>query len=181
MFCQIFKESLWWCTEANTETMSKYLWTYSNCICTIYKFHCTLLCMLNLIRPPFHVLLVLSLLHHLPLIIVIVFGVIIVGASCIWWPSFLLWSDVLFASCLQSPVFFLSFFLFLLLPGSSALNFQRWKLFFSHLKFLLCSWFQNWDHQIHILITPLLILVSQSQMWGNCTSSLLCFFFHCHV
>lgn len=107
MFCQIFKESLWWCTEANTETMSKYLWTYSNCICTIYKFHYTLLCILNLIRPPFHVLLVLSLLlHHLPLIIVIVFGVIIVGASCIWWPAFLLWSDVLVASYLQSPVFF---------------------------------------------------------------------------
>lgn len=49
----------------------------------IYKFHCTLLCMLDLIRPPFHVLLVLSLLRHLSLIIVIVFGVIIVGASCI--------------------------------------------------------------------------------------------------
>lgn len=113
MFCQIFKESLWWCTEANTETMSKYLWTYSNCICTIYKFHYTLLCILNLIRPPFHVLLVLSLLlHHLPLIIVIVFGVIIVGASCIWWPAFLLWSDVLVASYLQSPVFFLSLFVF---------------------------------------------------------------------
>lgn len=86
----------------------------------------------NLIRP-FHVLLVLShLLHHLPLIIVIFFGVIIVGASCIWWPAFLLWSDVLVASCLQSPFFFFCLILFLLLPGSSALNFQRWKLFFSH-------------------------------------------------